>query len=276
MKKHPVDDLFKSKLSGLEKQPSSNAWSRINNEQKVSRQRFTGWVWYAAATVTVAVLAGYMVWQGDSGNSIKYSNSKTIAGTEKLKKIETRVVLNDSVKHAESVNEENKKMQIAATDQIRTSRIRHQSNNAESEIEQVYAKANSQNGTREIASAEDYIKRIEPLEVHVEVHEPVSLPDILKDPVVEPVLASVAENQENRTIIVKVDDPSKDADDDHKASRFTRVFRQLKNVRAGEPVNWRDVGFDPKVIVAKVDEKIRNKEDVISEKYQTIKERTKL
>jgi hypothetical protein len=47
--------------------------------------------------------------------------------------------------------------------------------------------------------------------------------------------------------------PEEDSLMQPKTSRFTRVFRQLKNARAGEKVNWDEVGFNPKAVLARLD-----------------------
>ena len=56
MKKHPVDDLFKRKLEGLERTPSAHAWLKIQERQPAKRRPLV-WEWYAAAGVAVAVTA---------------------------------------------------------------------------------------------------------------------------------------------------------------------------------------------------------------------------
>jgi hypothetical protein len=41
-------------------------------------------------------------------------------------------------------------------------------------------------------------------------------------------------------------------------------------------VDWEEVGFNPKSLVAKVDDHLRNGEEKVSEKYHNLKEKTKL
>jgi hypothetical protein len=66
-----------------------------------------------------------------------------------------------------------------------------------------------------------------------------------------------------------------EADDKPRGSRFSRVFRQLKNARAGEKVDWDEVGFNPKDLVARVDDRLRNRDDKNPQKDHP-KDKTKL
>jgi hypothetical protein len=69
--------------------------------------------------------------------------------------------------------------------------------------------------------------------------------------------------------------PENESNEKSKSSRFAKVFRQLKNARAGEPVDWQEIGFNPKDVIAKVDGRGRSRDEEGSEKYQNTK-RTKL
>ena len=275
MKKHPIDDLFKSKLSELEKQPSNAAWLRIQNEQKNTKQRLGGWIWYAAASVAVAIISGYLIWQGKQDSFRKDVSQSTVAVINESEKINKITISDSLVKQDDNTLQKTGEVQIAVADvKINKSEIRkltHTKPAGQPDSQKTEFQNNTLNTTQETNS----ISGTSLKNIPITVSKPVVLPQIEKEIVSEPALAA-NEKRENHTIIVNVDTQEENSDEKPKSSRFAKVFRQLKNVRAGDPVDWKDVGFNPKIIIARVDEKVRNKEEVISEKYQNIKERTKL
>ena len=250
MKKHPIDDLFKSKLSSLEKQPSSNAWSRIAREQKTKQIKPAVWIWYAAASVFVAFFAGYLVLQEKTD-----SNQFTEKEVAQIQKVESEQPLEvDDFSKAEKVDKDVNEEQIASV------QPRKQEENASKPFKKERQIQEKQKGSdAEIQTK----KEIVPLEqIAAKPFEEVKADDLKSiEPVEDKILVAEAnittENvrEENRTIIVNVEEPTNEFEDKPKTSRFTKVFRQLKNARAGEPVDWKEVGFNPKNIIARVDGK---------------------
>jgi hypothetical protein len=78
MKKHPVDDLFKHRLAELDKRPSSDAWLKIQ-ERSQTQRRNVGWIWYAAASVLIVMLGGYLVWRSDVNGLIRPDSNQKVA-----------------------------------------------------------------------------------------------------------------------------------------------------------------------------------------------------
>ncbi len=92
-------------------------------------------------------------------------------------------------------------------------------------------------------------------------------------------MSSIAEPviTQSRTIVVSVEEETGEANEERTQSkRFKRILGQLKNVKQGERVDWEEVGVSPATLIARVDAKLRSGEEKISEKYQNLKERTKL
>jgi len=267
MKKHPVDDLFRNKLKDLERQPSDMAWARIAARHQKPERRLGGWVWYAAAGIVVVLLSGYLVWQQQQVPD----NGNMAVVTGKAESPETKTVSQDTLKQADRPVDE------AASDRNIASYEKPSAN--------VQKTAVLQKGTRIQKAPYPIIKgadlgtdqpqsfRTE--EIAVNTIKSDLKPEPVKTNITQPQLALNESKEENRTIVVNVEVPEED-NEKPRQSRFTKVFRQLKNVRAGDPVDWQDVGFNPKIIVARVDETIRDKEESISEKYQNIKQKTKL
>jgi len=277
MKKHPIDDLFKGKLSDVEKQPSADAWSRIQKEQTNTGQRFVGWIWYAAASVVIAVMTGYGVWYGQHKNSENFDSENTLA-TVKNKSSTKLTISVDSLKPDNSSIKEEIETTIAVVGKNEFTPEASKSDKPVS-ADKVVLKAGLQNKIEvrnaDIEELAGKSFEVNPINPPKSIASSVQL-EIEKEIAPKQALASIEEKQESHTIVVNIDETESDSNEKNKSSRFTKVFRQLKNVRAGEPVDWKDVGFNPRTIVAKVDGRIRDKEEVISEKYQNIKGRTKL
>ena len=277
MKKHPVDDFFKSKLSNLEKQPSSEAWSRIAREQKTKERKIAVWVWYAAASITVATMAGYLAWQGSADES-QYLSMET--GATKVNKTADSALpaFGDTADGKDSVTPALKVGEIAPLSDKNVANTKKVKAVNQEVIKSERSGLPIERVVESTKALEIAVTDIKKDDHSPEIIKSAVLPEIPKGNALQNTLASREPEikEENRTIMVTVKTAENDSNEKSKTSRFTKVFRQLKNARAGDPVDWQEVGFNPKNIVAKVDERIRDKEEEISEKYQNIKQRTKL
>lgn len=258
MKKHPIDDIFRTKLQGLEKQPSATAWDRLNQGKKKEERRLTAWIWYAAAGVAIALMAGYSVWINQSGEV-----TPQLAGHPNPVEIpqdsaKPPLTQEATVELAEVVPEKN----ISSKVEKMRPRISPRVVQKEKEVLSEPARLATTNAP-----------------VVLELQSEISLPEIATAKNMENTHVAFTETkvakQENRTIVVRVEEPVVN-EEKEKPSRFTRIFRQLKNAKQGETVDWEDVGFNPKALVARVDDRLKTGEEKVSEKYQNIKERTKL
>lgn len=283
MKKHPVDDLFKRKLEGLERMPSENAWLKIQEKQPV-RSRPVVWGWYAAAGVAAAVMGGYLVWQNQQATSPGNIQVKeTIAVSKPLQK-DTAVSpvenSNASVEHLlEAVKASNVVAGNVAKNQKKDSRP------PETAPTQIAESQNTK--TQDIKAT---IAQPEPA-LAMALNEKPSVPlnaiqpEPLRNPVAqdiktlpdEPAVSRVnkPEPEPTRTIVAVVETGTNESEEKPRNTRFARVFRQLKNARAGEKVDWDEVGFNPKNLVARVDDRLRSKDERSSEKDHP-KDKTKL
>lgn len=255
MKKHPVDDLFNRKLSDIERQPSDAAWKRLSQPKKKTENRLVAWVWYAAAGVAVVFMAGYLVWMNGSTHvspplaEVRTPTTISLDSEQVPTLAQAEGVIEKSDKHMEKKQEE-KAFVVSSVI-------------SEKDLDEV----------------EDKV-----VIADIETTEPKQIELANSLPIVEPVIAlnenlPVAMNKEDnqsRTIIVKVDESEESNEDRPKATRFKRILGQLKNAKQGERVDWEEVGFNPKSLVARVDDKLRNGEEKVTEKYQNLKERTKL
>jgi hypothetical protein len=62
--------------------------------------------------------------------------------------------------------------------------------------------------------------------------------------------------ENNRVIIAEIQTASVEVEkpiQSTKEKRVRKIFRQLKNLKNGEEVNWEEVGVNPKQLIARVD-----------------------
>ncbi len=280
MKKHPVDDLFKRKLEGIERTPSENAWLKIQ-ERQPARHRTVVWGWYAAAGVAAAVMGGYLVWNNQQGMSpgiIKHQH--TIAATKPVQKDSVITPIKNSNAPVE---------QLAAIEKTGSGL-----GNDEKELKldaHVPGVTQTQRSTKQVTktpiAAPEPIRNAPVVALNEKPSVPLNAvqPEVANAPVAqdiktlpdEPAVSQVnkPEPEPTRMIVVTVETGNNEAEEKPRTTRFARVFRQLKNARAGEKVDWDEVGFNPKNLVARVDDRLRNRDERSSEKDHP-KEKTKL
>lgn len=284
MKKHPVDDLFKRKLEGLERTPSENAWLKIRESQPAN-SRSVVWGWYAAAGVAAAVMGGYLVWQSEQDvlpGGIKTQRIVAAARPVEKKDLGTSPVenLNESVEHlpaaekagnALAENEDKNQKRASNAPETASSRIAQTQRAEKHNIKVTIAQPEPEPNALAVAIVEKpsvlvNATQAKPAEIPVS-QDIKTLPD-------KPAVSQVnkPEPEPTRTIIVEVETGTKEAEEKPRHTRFARVFRQLKNARAGEKVDWDEVGFNPKDLVARVDDRLRSKD----EKKDHPKDKTKL
>ncbi|CAG5008595.1 hypothetical protein DYBT9275_04314 [Dyadobacter sp. CECT 9275] len=259
MKKHLVDDLFKTKLTNLERTPSADAWSKIQARQKKGKR--TAWVWYAAAGVSMTLMTGYLVWQNQSDTSLERTYQPEVAVNQ------TKPHRADSTHFISAAQPV-----IAIVEPVKKNW------KAKSEAVEYASKESSK------ALVKNDFKEPEPEKAEVSVLEKESITEKVSKDVPQLAEASVKPNvtteetdltalvkqQENRVIIVKVEEPE---DMEKKVSRFSKVFRQLKNARAGERVDWNEVGFNPRTIIARAGDDLRNPEGYEGRKQNNEKQK---
>ncbi|WP_247235912.1 hypothetical protein [Telluribacter sp. SYSU D00476] len=274
MKKHPVDDLFARKLDAWEPKPSAEVWQRIQAGQQKKQRRGAGWYWYAAASVAILLTAGYIVWDGPANNPTglaEGSIAKVKKTTPETSTIPgTPAADSEAIAGSTSVPVEDKKPVL--------------------EYKSAEAIARGADTRKVVPIKPGQTTEAEPAERALDVEVaalakeevPASTPTIsspdLNLPATQPVGSvdkALRESTEKRVVIARVE-VEDDLDEDHKSSRLIRILRQLKNAKEGEAVNWNEVGINPKKIMARADERIRNEEEKVSKQYNTLKEKLEL
>ncbi|WP_159469225.1 hypothetical protein [Dyadobacter sp. 3J3] len=270
MKKHPVDDLFKKRLASIEKKPSELAWERIQQGQKNKSRRIAAWVWYAAASVSLALISGYVVWQNQTDTSGKLTNQTEMA---KVERNIPKTILSKTPHLYENTAPTEVKPEVLSNPS--SVEIAQNSESPKDKKIRDVAKQDSYRETNALMEKnikEDIIQvaiipSAKPEEVNtnkVDLQQTISAEKVNAKPVD---LARVEDKKADRTIVVEIEEP-KNEFKDKKPSRLARVFRQLKNVREAEPVDWEDVGFNPKNILARVDDRPNANDEKVSGKRE--------
>ena len=268
MKKHPVDDLFARKLTDWQPPASNDLWDRIEARQEKAPRRL-GWYWYAAASIAILILAGYIVWQSQG---VEVAGSKgQVATTESTKPATRREPLAENIISEKVAGlSSNQK----TPNDLSTKSISVQDRRVKGKDEESVAEPNETSVLREkIEVAVIQKKEIAPESLLAETTQGTSLqPTIIQPPTTE---AAVPALSTGRIVIAHVEPPPI-SEEEPKSSKFIRVLRQLKNAKQGEAIEWDEVGFNPKKLMARADEHLKNEEEKISKKYQELKDKTKL
>jgi hypothetical protein len=255
MKKHPVDDLFQKRLTSLEKKPTELAWKRIQEGQKNKSPRMVAWVWYAAASVILTIITGYLVWQGKDDMT---SPQAQVAMNRVEQIVPAIVEPKDLLPGKDDFVEKNQVENKTTTQAPVLAKVKEQKQYEKGSLRTVEVKASVAENLPQVAK----IETAKPNEVKL------YRPDIQTSPVADKVtpkpveLAVVEEKKPDRTIIVEIEESVQDTKEKSKPTRFARVFRQLKNVREAEPVDWDDIGFNPISIIARADDRTNEDEKV--------------
>lgn len=270
-KPNNIDDIFARKLSNLERTPSPDLWQRIEHGQKKEPRRLSGWYWYAAASVTILLMAGYLVWQSQTETSgpqgqVAQTEQVTKPKEEKLdspalKLDETEALA--SMQKTEPTEDDNQSQSVkretfaAVEKAVAPTQLESEQKPVLGDVK-IAKVEKPETNPEQLISKNDEAKSLQPVEVQVGV------PGIvLTAPLPNRVIVAHIETED----LIK---------EDQRPSKFLRVLRQLKNVKQGDEVEWDELGFNPKRILARADERLRNGEEKIFDKYQELKNKTKL
>lgn len=262
MKKHPIDELFEKKLTDFETKPSNEAWAKIQGGTKEKRKVLAGWIWYAAAGLSLIFVTGYIVWQTEIG---KEKSEQTIAVKAKVSPESARKeVLNHEQVAEQTVSHTVNEPQTAriVKDQERLVRSSIKVKSGEDVEDQIKDLSEEEN------TAKPEVAKIELPEVIIpSVNSNREVADVQRPTSITPT-AVESRKPENRVVLVTVEEPVSETDDKAKTSKFSRVLRQLRNVREGERVDWNEMGVNPKSIFARADNEgeIKNSENHKSKK----------
>jgi hypothetical protein len=240
MKKQSIDSLFAQKLQQAEIAPRQEAWAKLQGRMTKKEEKII-WLpyfrWSAAASVVL--LAGFGIWFLNGP-----SKTTNLALTNNAKSVKRTIL---------------QKNDILKTGKIELHIANNQSNNTKNKvstsIEISKPKRVIQQGEVIIAKNEPVIVEPPIKKVEIVVPEP-SLQTIA---VIEPI------KKQEQTVILELSEPvdvlpengiitlkSTLVSNLPKEKRINKIFRQLKNLKNGDDVDWQEVGVKSPKLLARL------------------------
>lgn len=254
MKKHPVDDLFARRLGDYRLDPKRATWDEFQKRQPERRIGRGVW-WYAAASVLLAVLAGWWGWHELSEAHQVHSERIAVARKAAGKK---PVPLTMPAPKKSLKSQETEQLPLFAQKRSDSSFKKRQAD----------ATAPKATALAMVAVAEQS-----------ESPEPVVTP-----PTEQTEVAKVHPSPPSeRTLVVQLVEPTELASTElaeeqvveespkRKRVRLGRLVRQFTNLREGEPVDWQDTGLTPGTLLAKASDKVQEGKEKLSDSYQNLR-----
>lgn len=283
MKKHPIDKLFSQKLKEAEIKPRDEAWEKLQlRMQQNKKRRIGGWwqqgPWLAAAGVCLLLVAGWLTWRSNSSNETNLAQhthntkakaiKKQIAPQEEIK-IEAEAPIAEQEQVATALN---KPESITQTVRKSTTSTAPESKSAPVSPQPMVAvlpdtykpenQSKPENAPGPIVENPQIIAQTstQPEITSGAKTVVLQLPELKETLVVANTKETIAEPR------IKSDDTksiSDELEDDilnkpRKSTRMAKVWKQLKNAKNGERVDWDEVGFNPNKMLAKATGKERN------------------
>jgi hypothetical protein len=263
MSKHPIDDLFARQLKDHRVKPERASWEELHRRMNAKEERTSPFVWWSAvaASVGVILLASWLWSSRESGKE--------------------RIVAGRIVTQAPQVSTPAKTIEPITTgrETVEGPTITYRQSEVQSTARQ--------NRTHHKSPASKSQTAEKSPETDVAVL-PVSSEDILK---AETQMADVASSVPERTLIVRIAAPNiekteltaeneptttdlaetEESQPRKRRFRLGRVLRQFNKLKAGEPVEWEEVGVQPGVLMARASEKVQEGKEKISDSYDNLR-----
>ncbi len=269
MKKHPVDDLFSRKLRDAEIAPREEAYQKFQERLQTKHRRLGWWhqtPWLAAAGVSLLLVAAWIVWSNhNSKDTLTAQVTQKTESITKQKPAQTQIAKSKAVEEPLNDNKEIVNQHILPERQLadsRTVKDTKESSKVESalpilktDLKQVAQLTNPSESDKiqtAIIANESPKVVAQATTINTEA-KPTERTVVLQLPELQQTLVAVNE----KTVLDKSVEAVNTKPDDNifneprKSSRMVKVWKQLKNAKNGEKVDWDEVGFNPNKLVAK-------------------------
>lgn len=272
MKKHPVDDLFSRKLRDAEITPREEAYQKLQQRMQ-SKQRRLGWwqqgPWLAAAGVSLLLVAGWVVWSNYNQEAALTAEvtpkTESITKQKSVQLAKSKAVEEKSTDKKEIVNQQiSPERQVAANESVKaiqkSSKLESSLPVLKSEVKQVaqVPEPTKNDKTQEIIIAQESPKVVAQTTITNAESKPTEKTVVLQLPELQQSLIATNEKgiveKETSTASAESTNPKFDENilnQPRKSTRMAKVWKQLKNAKNGEKVDWDEVGFNPNKLLAK-------------------------
>ena len=234
-----IDKVFNDSLKNYERQPSTEAWEKLQAKLEKRDSKIVPLWWKYASAASVALLLGM---GGYWFTSQKEGQTEAVAVSE-------RPILRKEVEVKKDIDLQKNELVKITNDNNIKNRIRC---NLQTQIV--------------IDKPKEII--VEPIEYSKEDIKIIAqTPKIENKPIVEDnTIVLVLENtkpKKEETIVLnfvdtKVETIAQITEPEKKQSRVGKIWEQLKRAKNGESVNWNEVGVKPQKVLARADAKIEN------------------
>ncbi|AEI48233.1 hypothetical protein [Runella slithyformis] len=277
MKKHSIDSLFAQKLKEAEIKPRQEAWDKLQSRmQHKKKHRIGGWwqqgPWLAAAGVCLLLVTGWLVWRSSASNDTELAqhSAKTYVAKRKAEKAPTQKP--KVIPAPKTLIEEQATEQIAVVEnkpKVTEKPVYKNTGNSASGLKQpvatpqsMIAKINEGPKTEDQSAVNPSIKESLPTSIDRETRSVAQVTGISSTKTVVLQLPEIKETQvvsNAKELELKSEENAADADDfdnnllnkPRTSTRMAKVWKQLKNAKNGERVDWDEVGFNPNKMLAK-------------------------
>jgi hypothetical protein len=263
---HPIDRLFAEKLKGAEQAPRPQAWAKLESQLGGQRRRRIGAWWFAAAaSVAVVVLAGWWAFR-DNTPATQLAEQTIKTGALKPQKSPTT----QDFAQVDKVDDTLVKIAQKAekTDPATQQSSRVGTKPPQNSAPQVHQPVLEKSLAPQLAQQPTLDNKLPtPPTTKIDEGKTLDKPQVQTLPVVAAAEAKPSTPlplEGNTTIVMNMNESLvknafketiTDTAKAKKASKLVRLFKQLKNAKDGEKVDWKEVGFDPTKLLARADEK---------------------
>ncbi|MFN8348011.1 MAG: hypothetical protein U0X91_23610 [Spirosomataceae bacterium] len=273
MKKHPVDDLFSRKLRDAEITPRAEVYQKLQQRLQ-SKQKRLGWwqqgPWLAAAGVSLLLTASWVIWKSTASDDAAVAQ---LAASQSHKLSQKPAPGKETVKVKpelpnQQVSPRSIPEQVASVETEKLTPKNGQSESSESSqktkpqqistapIAQVAEIPQKAPQSVSVMPA-DEPKAVAQIQTPSADSRPSTKTVVLQLPELPETLVAVNEKPTSNTLPESTA-PKPDENilnEPRKSTRMAKVWRQLKNAKNGEKVDWEEVGFNPNKLLAKATRK---------------------
>ncbi|GAB3322253.1 hypothetical protein GCM10027299_17740 [Larkinella ripae] len=275
MSKHPIDDLFTSQLSNHGVKPERASWDELQRRMNAKEARKTPFLrWYsAAASVAVVLLGSWWLWSGEGLHETASGTNQVAQQTPK------KLVPSTPAKTVPPETDEAKPLAepLVADQKTVVSReenrlVKHRPSGSTKPAENRASPPVTPSETPVLAEASPKEKSVKPdarmEEVAPKQSERTLVVQIAAAEIKSSEAVASAESGSSERFEADEEQPRK------KRFRLGRVLRQINKLKAGERVEWEEIGVQPGTLMARASEKVQEGKEKISDSYENLRYNT--
>jgi hypothetical protein len=254
-----IDKLFAQKLDSHAIAPRAQAWEKLNNKMKEKEKRILPYWGKLAVAASLALLIGFGL--------VAYFNNAYNTHNTKANEAQKKGELKKEV-----INTEKPQETLAASKPIIDKSL-----NEKTKI--ILPAKHIENKQLAASNKPNFARNSKEYQTENAIAYEIETPKNVKEAQIEqPKQATElaiyktekeVKPAENLTIVVtlanfdnKTIEENKDLNSIKKEKFFSKLFKQLKNAKNGDPVEWNEIGFKPAKILARAETRLKpSKED---------------